>query len=99
MKSLQIKEIRKISADAIRALCITNGWYTRGSNVQYANLLYELGELKENLTTKDIVEIAVDIIAHSEIEADGRTEAEVIESVAFEIMRVCDNFIIIAKED
>ena len=95
---MEFTEIRTIGASDIRKLCIKNDWYTRGTNDQYAHLLYDLGEWKENLTTEDIVEIAEDIIAHSKIEADGRTEAEVIESVAFEIMRVCNNFIR-AKED
>lgn len=95
---MKFTEIRTIGASDIRKLCIKNDWYTRGTNDQYAHLLYDLGEWKENLTTEDIVEIAEDIIAHSNIEADGRMEAEVIESVAFEIMRVCNNFIR-AKED
>ena len=76
-----------------------NNWCTRGTNDQYQHLQLDLCEWKDTLTTEDIVEIAEDIIAHSEIEPDGCTEAEVIESVAFEVMRVCDNFLIIAKED
>lgn len=94
---MKFTEIRTIGASDIRKLCIKNDWYTRGTNTQYEHLLYDLGEWKDNLTTEDIVEIAEDIIAHSKIEADGRTEAEVIESVAFEIMRVCNNFITVKE--
>ena len=91
---MKFAEIRTVSASNIRKLCIKNDWYTRGDNEQYEHLLLNLCDWKENLTTEDIVEIAEDIIAHSEIEADGRTEAEIIESVAFEIMRVCNSYIV-----
>lgn len=96
---MKFTEIRTIGASDIRKLCIKNDWYTRGTNDQYRHLQLDLCEWKDSLATEDIVEIAEDIIAHSEIEADGRTEAEVIESVAFEVMRVCNNFIIRVKED
>ena len=86
---MKFTEIRTIGASDIRKLCIKND--------QYAHLQLDLCEWKDNLTTEDIVEIAEDIIAHSEIEADGRTKAEVIESVAFEVMRVCNNFITVKE--
>lgn len=95
---MKFREVRQVSSSDIRNLCTKENWYTTGSNKQYEHLLLDLCEWKENLTTEDIVEIAKDIIDHSEFKADGRTEAEVIESVAFEVMRVCKNYIIRVKE-
>lgn len=59
------KEIRKLHASDLRALCIREDWYTGGTNEEYYNLM-QMTE-RENITTDDIVEIATDIIEHSEI--------------------------------
>lgn len=58
------KEIRKLSSSELRALCIEQDWYTGGTNEEYYNLM-SMTE-KENITTDDIVEIATDIIEHSD---------------------------------
>lgn len=83
----EYKEIRKISASSLRALCIKNDWYTAGDNDEYGHLLYDLANDKENLTTEDIIEIAADIMAHSDL-GDDYT----IESVAFEVARIANVF-------
>lgn len=62
------KEIRKLSATALRGLCIEENWYTCGTCKEYDNLL-SMTE-KENITTDDIVEIATDIMEHSKICSD-----------------------------
>ncbi len=79
----QYKEIRKISAIALRQLCIEKDWYTAGDNDEYGHLLFDLANNKKNLATDDIIEIAEDIMEHSEMESD-RT----VESVAFEVARI-----------
>lgn len=57
------KVVRKLSSDALRALCIERAWYTRGDNEAYSNMLAMAN--KEDITSDDIVEIASDIIEHS----------------------------------
>ncbi len=79
----QYKEIRKIHASALRQLCIEKDWYTAGDNDEYRHLLLDLAEHKGNLTTTDIIEIAEDIIEHSEMDSDCT-----IENVAFEVARI-----------
>ncbi len=85
----QYKEIRKIRASALRQLCIDHDWYTAGDNDEYGHLLYDLAQNKENLSTADIMEIAADIMDHSELDND-RT----IESVAFEVARIAFVFFV-----
>lgn len=77
------KEIRKISAYALRQLCINNNWYTAGDNDEYEHLLFDLAEHKENLSTADVVEIAADIMEHSNLSDDWS-----IEDIAFEVARI-----------
>ena len=83
----QYKEIRKISASNLRALCIRQNWYTAGDNDEYSHLLLDLAQYKENLSTVDIMEIAADIMEHSELDDDCT-----IESVAFEVARIANVF-------
>ena len=58
------KEIRKLYSTDLRSLCIRENWYTGGTNEEYARLMDMT--MKDNITTDDIVEIATDIIEHSE---------------------------------
>lgn len=58
------REIRTLSSMDLRGLCIREDWYTGGTLRDYDNLM-SMTE-KENITTDDIVEIATDIIEHSE---------------------------------
>lgn len=83
----QYKEIRKIRASALRQLCVDHDWYTAGDNDEYGHLLFDLAGHKENLNTADIMEIAADIMAHSELDDDYT-----IENIAFEVARIADVF-------
>ena len=83
----QYKEIRKISASSLRTLCIRQDWYTAGDNDEYGHLLFDLAGDKENLSTADIIEIAADIMAHSDLDDDCT-----IEEIAFEVARIADVF-------
>lgn len=58
------REIRTLSTTNLRGLCIMEDWYTGGTVKEYSNLM-EMTR-KDNITTDDIVEIATDIIEHSE---------------------------------
>ena len=85
----QYKEIRKIRASALRQLCIDRDWYTAGDNDEYEHLLFDLAGHKENLSTADIIEIAADIMAQSDIDDDCT-----IEDVAFAVARIaCVSFV------
>lgn len=79
----QYREVRKISASALRQLCVDNDWYTAGDNDEYEHLLFDLAANKENLITADIIEIAADIMDHSELSDDCT-----IENIAFEVSRI-----------
>ncbi len=83
----QYKETRKITASALRQLCVEHDWYTAGDNDEYGHLLYDLAQNKENLSTADIIEIAADIMEHSDLDDDCT-----IESVAFEVARIALTF-------
>ena len=58
------KEVRTLSNWDLRAMCIAGNWYEEGTNDEYSNLLNRVNEL-DNITTDDIVEIAMDIMEHS----------------------------------
>lgn len=79
----EYKEVRTISADRLRKLCIEHDWYTRGDNEEYRHLLDDTAGDKENITTEDIVEITRDIIEHSKIEDDYQFE-----DVAFAVANI-----------
>lgn len=83
----QYKEIRRITASRLRALCVHFDWYTAGDNDEYRHLLYDLANDKPNLSTADIMEIAADIMEHSDLDDDCT-----IESVAFEVARIANVF-------
>ena len=79
------REIRKISVNDLRNLCIAKRWYTRGDNEEYNHLLNELAGNKENITTDDIVEIALDIMQHSNTDQD-------LTSICFDVARIAVTF-------
>lgn len=79
------REIRKISADSIRNLCIAKNWYTRGTNEDYRHLLVDLADNKENITTEDIVEIAQNIMDHSSTDQE-------LTSICFDVARIAVTF-------
>lgn len=78
-------EVRKLDADDLRSLCISNNWYTRGNSEEYANLMKMCDN--EHITTDIIVEIATDIMSHSYDPERPFT------SYAFEVARICTTFI------
>ena len=51
----------------------------------YNHLLYDLADDKENITTEDIVEIAQDIMEHS------NTDQE-LTSICFDVARIANTF-------
>lgn len=65
------KIVRRIPKGKLRNLCIEKGWYTNGNNVAYSNMLAMSN--KDDITSDDIVEIATDIIEHSDLSLDDFT--------------------------
>jgi len=74
-------EKRTITRELIRALCVEKNWYTCGTNEEYEYLMKF--DRIENLSTKDIIEMAKNIKEHS-ITDYGIT------SIAFELNRACE---------
>lgn len=64
-------ETRRLSAYALRALCIEHSWYTLGDNEEYDHLLTDLAGSKPHLDTSGIIAIAEDIAAHSVLPGSG----------------------------
>lgn len=75
---MKIKEIRMMTRESLRQLCMNNGWYTKGDCNEYENLMQRTEQ--ENLTTEDIVEMAKDIAKHSDTEME-------LTSICFELAR------------
>ncbi len=84
MKS-EYREVRRILSEDLRELCIRNNWYTRGDCKAYSHLLNELAHEKENITTDDIVEIAQDILEHSDTDQE-------LTSICFDVARIAVSF-------
>lgn len=79
------KEVRTISIEALRSLCIGMGWYTKGSSISY-NAMLSAAATKDNLTTADIIGIALDIAQHSAL-GDVEPETDILASIAYEVAR------------
>ncbi len=90
----QYKEIRRIFACDLRQLCIEKDWYTAGDNDEYKHLLFDLASDKENITTADIIEIAEDIMEHSEMEPNCT-----IEGIAFDVASIAVVKFVEAKDN
>ncbi|NBK77331.1 hypothetical protein D5272_01680 [bacterium D16-76] len=83
----QYKEIRKFEPAPFASFALIKPGYIRGDNDEYGHLLFDLADKKDNLSTMDIIEIAKDIMEHSNISSDYR-----VEDAAFEVARIADVF-------
>lgn len=82
------KIYRLLSMEKLRNLCIQRDWYTKGDNGEYSNMLNMTN--RGILTSDDIVEIALDIVAHSDLQADDLINVcDAILSCTFSVM-VCE---------
>ena len=73
------------SYDSVRGCCITNDYYTNGSNKDYADMLDYVHDHDEP-TEADIYAVALDIVLHSELENRyGCTTDGAIDAVLFEL--------------
>ena len=68
---MKITEIRLLAPYKLRALCIEQNWYTKGTNAEYDHLLRDLThDGHEHMTTEDIEAVAMDIMEHSDIDEE-----------------------------
>lgn len=79
-----------VDQSKVRALCIERNLYTEGTNEEYGMMFEKCRRAK---TAQDVVEIAQDIILHSDIEDEcsryGCSEEEYEEGLAFDIANQC----------
>lgn len=81
------KLVRRLTKASLRSICVEREWYTNGDNEEYSNMLAMT--MKEDITSDDIVEIATDIIEHS----DNLSLDDFI-YVCDEILLKCHSFIV-----
>lgn len=65
----KIREIREWSSNSVRAMCIKHEFYARGDNEAYSKMLNYVNAHREP-TLEDMVNVASDIIAHSDYEGE-----------------------------
>lgn len=82
------KEVKKISAEKIRGLCIAKNWFTEGTNEEYDELL-QYGFSCKEITTDDLVEMATLIFEHSDEESLKDYEYT---SVMWELNNICYSY-------
>lgn len=58
------KEIRTISLYNIKNMCVDMAWYNKGTNADYNKFLSYSN--KENITSNDIIEMAINVYEHTE---------------------------------
>ena len=76
---------RMWSYDSVRGCCITNDYYTNGSNKDYAEMLDCVHDHDEP-TEADVYAVALDIAIHSTLESRyGCTTDGAVEAVLFEL--------------
>lgn len=88
MANAIIVEKRTLSMCKLRKLCVTNEWYTCGTNEDYANFLSSVHDDKfepVEMTTQKLAEIAADIMRHSDMPAEYDLCC-----VMYELAKVCE---------
>ena len=79
-------EIRKLSAENVRQLCINKNWYTKGSQEEYVALLNKIEDIRDSdvsVTANQLGEIAENILEHSDT-------TYTVESIMWELNRVAN---------
>lgn len=84
---MKIKEKRVIRFEKVRSMCINQDLYDCGTNEDYSNLLLNLCSNEKEMTLEKIIEIAEDILIHSD------TEMEITNIMFLLINECCVTFI------
>lgn len=73
---MAIKLTRVVSREAVAQMCMDYGFYTKGDEESYLNLLNNLcssgGSVRRLVSDSDIEEIARDIVSHSDCKVFGK---------------------------
>ena len=97
------KEVRIIRSDSVRNMCIKEGYYTRGTNQEYCNLLCEMCDYNGSASLEDLEKIATDILEHSDwekiAEEYGASYDELVRMVMADLLNECCYTIIEATEE
>ena len=84
----------KTNMSKVRKMCIENGWYTRGTNADYDNLLLNMCDWDIDQTEASIIEIARDIFNHSTGFDMRYSINEQLSNISFYILNDCCTFFI-----
>ena len=84
---MYLQETRRIDTDKVRAMCINNDYYTRGTCEEYDKMFKMCG------SDCSILEIANDILEHSDkqrlLNRYGCSEREVLENICCQLINRC----------
>lgn len=84
-------EIRTLSWSDLRNLCVRRNWFTAGSPKDYEKMLDKANNT-ENITTSDVISIAMEILNNSELDSDY-SKKDNFENICFELFAACRTFI------
>ncbi len=74
---------------SVRSLCIQQHWYTRGTTLEYEAMLQSLLDehhmSRDDITDQDIIELAENIVQHSDL---ATMDDDPVASIAFELARL-----------
>jgi hypothetical protein len=90
-----VKLKKRIFRDELRNLCINKDWYTCGTVEQYDRLF---DKLHDDMTEEEIVNVAIDIYDHSEVEKTaneyGCRYEEVFDNIVYEVFEIVHTFVV-----
>ena len=85
----KIKEIRVLTMEKLRMLCVNKGYYTEGTVEDYEKLLLFVKD--SEMTTENIYKVAVDIINHSNVAPYYKQEGynDMLTNIMYNIADAC----------
>ena len=79
---------RTWSSSKVWSYCNKFERYTRGDNAAYSRMLEFVSE-HEHPTDLEVLEVAHDIVKHSNLDGYGLTEAEALQAITFDLLNDC----------
>lgn len=80
-----------ISPMEVRMLCMKQNWYTRGTGIDYEQMLDSLLDKdhmsRDNITDQDILDLSENIVQHSDL-GDLEEGTDPVAHVAFEVAQL-----------
>lgn len=84
---MTVKEVSVFDTDRILIMCITRNLYTRGNSEDYARMSKFAANAE--VTTENILIIALSIVQHSDLQAYGWTYHEAVENFMYVLANEC----------